>query len=49
VTCCGGGQEALELLSIEPRLFSACVMDLRMPVMDGITATRKARDSLRVS
>jgi len=49
VTCCGGGEEALELLSIEPRLFSACVMDLRMPVVDGITATRRARENLRLS
>ena len=29
------GQEAVDKLSIEPCLYSACLMDLRMPIMDG--------------
>ena len=37
------GQEAVELMEAEPDSFSMILMDLQMPVMDGITATQLIR------
>ena len=37
------GQEAVELMEAEPDSFSMILMDLQMPVMDGITATQVIR------
>ena len=37
------GREALELLQVEPDAYSLVLMDLNMPEMDGITATRLIR------
>ena len=37
------GREALELLKARPGAFDAVLMDLRMPVMDGLEATRALR------
>ena len=37
------GQEALELVQADPDAFSMILMDLQMPVMDGITATQLIR------
>ena len=44
VDLANNGQEAIELLRIPPCGYLAVFMDLRMPVMDGVTATRKCRE-----
>jgi signal transduction histidine kinase/CheY-like chemotaxis protein len=44
VTAAGNGREALELFeSSPPQRFDAILMDVMMPVMDGLTATRAIR------
>jgi CheY-like chemotaxis protein len=42
------GREAVEKLSAKPCPFDAVLMDLRMPVMDGIEATKYCRDVLKL-
>lgn len=37
------GKEAVELIQADPDGFSMILMDLQMPIMDGITATRLIR------
>lgn len=44
VECADNGQQALELFSRSPvGYYDLILMDIRMPVMDGITATRQLR------
>ncbi|BCU06104.1 ATP-binding protein [Allochromatium tepidum] len=46
VTLAVDGQQALQTLMAGPHGFDAVLMDVRMPVMDGLTATRLIRDRL---
>lgn len=44
--CASNGQEALDLFLAAPEgTYSLILMDLQMPVMDGLTATEKIRES----
>ncbi|AUB81205.1 PAS domain S-box protein [Candidatus Thiodictyon syntrophicum] len=45
-TLAADGQQALQVLSSRPGVFDAVLMDVRMPVMDGLTATRLIRAEL---
>ncbi|WP_295426300.1 PAS domain S-box protein [uncultured Thiodictyon sp.] len=45
-TLAADGQQALQVLSSRPGAFDAVLMDVRMPVMDGLTATRLIRGEL---
>lgn len=42
--CATNGKEAVELIQADPDAFSIILMDLQMPVMDGITATQLIRE-----
>ena len=41
--CAKNGREAIELLQADPHAFSMILMDLQMPVMDGLTAAQLIR------
>ena len=42
------GQEALDILRADPNGFSAVLLDIQMPVMDGLTAVRCIREELQM-
>ena len=42
------GQEAIDALREDPDLYSLVFMDLRMPVMDGLTATRIIKNEMKM-
>ncbi|MCB1769448.1 MAG: response regulator [Candidatus Competibacteraceae bacterium] len=45
-TLAADGQQAIHQLQVRPTAFDVVLMDVQMPVMDGLTATRLIRDEL---
>ena len=48
-TLVADGQQALDRLNAQPRGFDAVLMDVQMPVLDGLSATRAIRGDLKLT
>jgi CheY-like chemotaxis protein len=42
-TLASNGQQALQLLNKQPQYFDVVLMDIQMPIVDGLTGTREIR------
>ncbi len=49
VSIADNGKEALDMLRAQPTRWHTILMDIQMPVMDGITATQHIRNDLKLS
>ena len=48
VALAGNGQQALDLLAAQPQGFDLVLMDMQMPVLDGLQATQQIRQRLQL-